>query len=590
MTVATPQAETRPPNELAGPLTGARAVARVIAEMDTPIVFGMPGGYTMHIYDALFDYRDVVETHLVRQESVGTVMAEAQGRLTNRPAVVMGQGAWILGNAGIGIMEAHLGSSPMVILMDATDGGSFAHLGPYQAGLGGYGAVDLPAAMRAITKHTFVAHDATQAFQMTQLAIKHSTAGEPGPVAVVFTGRSLFDVVDPASQPPTLFGRSRVISSNATINVQEVAAAADAVRNSRSPVIIAGNGIRLSGAEGELLAFASEHGIPVATTPAGKGTFPENHPLALGVIGAFGHDSANRGVGEADLIIAVGTKLGATDTANANRKLIDPERQTLIQIDIEPLNLGWTFPVDQRLQGDAAEALQHLRLSLQQWQSDGVTRVNALRGELEYFDRPFSSTDGEFSARDAARILSEELPEDAVVTCDAGENRLYVLRDFQSKSGGTVLQPNGGGGMGYAIPAALAAALQPDARLAVATCGDGGLAMSLHGVLSAVELGVKMLVVVFDNQILGWVNHGQRERPIASEFSAFDFPAITRAMGCDSYDAVDGASFRQALVDAQKSEGVSVIVAKTSRTDRYQDVMSGLHTADTYAVPAHNEY
>lgn len=144
--------------------------------------------------------------------------------------------------------------------------------------------------------------------------------------------------------------------------------------------------------------------------------------------------------------------------------------------------------------------------------------------------------------------------------------------------------------MGYAIPAALAAAMQPDARLAVATCGDGGLAMSLHGVLSAVELGVKMLVVVFDNQILGWVNHGQRERPIASEFSAFDFPEITRAMGCDAYAAADGASFRQALVDAQQSEGVSVIVAKTSRTDRYQDVMSGLHTTDTYAVPAHNAH
>ena len=172
--------------------SGAQGVAAVIAATTDPIVFGMPGGHTVEIFDALRD-QDGVEQVLVREESLGTVMAEAYGRLTARPAVVMAQGAWILGAGGIGVMEAHLGASPMVVLIDATEGGGYSHHGPYQSGNGGYGAYDLPAAMAAITKRTFVADDPVQAVQMTQLAFTHATTGEPGPVAVVFHSRALLE-------------------------------------------------------------------------------------------------------------------------------------------------------------------------------------------------------------------------------------------------------------------------------------------------------------------------------------------------------------------------------------------------------------
>jgi acetolactate synthase I/II/III large subunit len=569
----------------ARPLTGAQAVAQVVAGQERPIVLGIPGGYTMHIYDALFALRDRVDTRLVRQESVATVMAEAHGRLTGRPAFVIAQGAWVLGNAGIGIMEAHLGASPMVLLVDATDGGAYSHLGPYQAGYGGYGAYDLPAAMSAITKRTFVAGDPTQALQMTQLAIKHATSGEPGPVAVIFHGRSLFERLDPAVQPPTYLDRSYASPAAPVAADSEVDSAADLLRSSSRPVIVSGNGVRLAKAEDRLLAFSHAIGAPVATTPAGKGTFPETDELAAGVIGSFGHDTANAVVGKADLVVAVGTKLGATDTANAHPALINARRQKIMQVDVEPLNLSWTYPADVMVLGDAADTLARLRERSTGYVTDGAHRVATARAEHGYFGRPFSSEPGKLSARDVVRILSEELAEESVVTCDAGENRLFVLRDFQAKPGGTVLQPNGGGGMAYAIPSAIAAALDFPNRPAVAVCGDGGFSMSLHSLMSAVELGVNLTVVVLDNNILGWVYNGQRGRVIASEFANFDYAAMASAIGAfaRSVDTLDAA--REAIRGARGRSGVSVVVAKTTKDDRYQDVMSTLNPHDVYAVP-----
>jgi acetolactate synthase-1/2/3 large subunit len=566
-------------------MTGAQGVAQVIAAQDQAVVYGMPGGYTVQIYDALHFLGDQVKTVLVREEAFATVMAEAQGRLTGRPAFVLGQGAWVLGNAGIGIMEAHLGCSPMVVLVDATEGGAFAHLGPYQVGSGGYGAYDLAGALRAITKQTFVALDPTQAIQMTQLAIKHATTGEPGPVAVVFHGKSLFDRINPNVQPPTGPLNKTLTFASPEPASQTVQAAVALLRSAKAPAIVAGNGVRLSKAQHHLIALAESLGIAVATTPAGKGVFPEDHPLATGIIGAFGHEVANSIVGESDLIIAVGTKLGASDTASLHPKLIQPGTQKIIQIDTEALNVGWTLPVDVGIVADAKAGLASLEAVAKGILFDGQSRVAQARSHLGYFNRQPTSTPGHFSGRDAVTMLAQHLPDGSIVTCDAGENRLFVLRDFQCRGQTSVLQPNGGGGMGYAVPAAISAALNTDTAQAVAVCGDGGMSMTLHALMTAIENNAKLLVVVLDNSVLGWVYNGQRGRVIASELHPFDFAAIARAMGCHGATTDDPATFERELQTALDRDGVSVLVAKTTRNDRYQDVMSSLHTTDIYAVP-----
>lgn len=565
-------------------LTGAQAVARVISQQDQPVVLGIPGGYTGYIYDALYSLQDEVNTLLVRQESIATVMAEAQGRLTGRPAFVIAQGAWVLGNGSIGVMEAHLGSSPMVILIDATDGGDFSHHGPYQGGMGSYGSYDLPTAMKAITKQTFVALSPIQALQMTQLAIKHATTGEPGPVAVIFTAPSLTDSITPQSKPPAFPDRTYASVAAPVASDTAIEAAAALISGAASPVIIAGNGVRVAQAESVLEDFAQSLQIPVATTPAGKGVFAEDHVLATGVIGGFGHAAANKAVGEADMILALGTKLGASDSANANPSLIDPNRQKIAHIDVEPLNLAWTFPSDAPVQGDLADALPRLQARLGEYEGNGEARARAAKEGTDYYARPFNSSRGQVSGRDVVRTLSESLPPDSILTCDAGENRLFMLRDFQSKSGGTVLQPNGGGGMGYAVPAAMAAALNYKGRTAVAVCGDGGYAMSLHAIMSAIELGLNIIVIVLDNGVLGWVYNGQGDRRIACEFQDFDYASIAASMGCMASCVDDLSDFEDALSSARQHSGVSVIVAKTTTDDRYQDILARINRLDIYAT------
>lgn len=560
--------------------TGAEGVAAVIAEMDSPVVYGMPGGHMITVFDALRD-RPEVETVLVREESLATVMAEAHGRLTGRPAVAMGQGAWILGNAGIGIMEAHLGSSPVVLLVDATEGASFAHHGPYQDGMAAYGGYDLAAALQAITKRTFVALDPVQAVQLTQLAVKHATTGEPGPVAVVFHSRSLGRRFPKPDKAPRLRRSAGYWpASTPPPDSAAVSRAAELVHASSRPVLVSGNGVRLARAETELRTFAERFDVPMVTTAAGKGTVDETHPLAAGVVGGFGaHDAANAVLGDADLVIAVGTKLSPTDTANETPELIDPSRQRIVHIDVEPLNISWTVPADVPLVSDAAETLAALTKAVDHYEGQGRSRVaQAAAGA------PDKALGEEFGGRRVARLLGELLPPDAVVTCDAGENRLFILHDYRVRQGGTVLQPNGGGGMGYAVPAALAAARLFPERLAVAVCGDGGLAMSLHGLMTAVESGARMVVVVMDNQALGWVLHGQRDRPFMSSFASFDLAAIAAAMGCSAVRVDSAEEFSAAIRAAADAPGVSVVVAKTTLAEKYQDVASSLTRGDVEAI------
>jgi acetolactate synthase-1/2/3 large subunit len=503
-------------------------------------------------------------------------MAEAHGRLTAQAAVVMGQGAWVLGNAGIGIMEAHLGSSPMIILVDATEGGSYSHHGPYQSGYGDYGAYDIVNGFRAITKQVFVALDPVQAVQMTQLAVKHALAGQPGPVAVVFHSRALTEPVSDADSARLYLDRAYHTRSPLSPLASDVTEAAVLIRAAARPVLVAGNGIRLARAEAALRAFAELLDLPVATTAAGKGVFPETHPLALGVMGSFGHATANAAVGDADLILAVATKLGATDTANENPALIDAHRQKIIQIDAEPLNAGWTYPVDVQIISDAAAGLDALAAETGQPDADGRARVARLRDQLGWHpELRVSNADGELRPRRVAQILAEEVPPNSVMTCDAGENRLFMLHDFVVGEGGTLIQPNGGGGMGYAIPAAMAAALSGD-RPAYAVCGDGGFAMTMHGLMSAVENRLRMTVVVLNNRALGWVYHGAGNKPFASTFADFDLAGIAAAIGCAASTVTTEDELRKALSEAAGHPGTSVIVARTSLEDSYLDVMSSL--------------
>ena len=560
----------------------ADLVGRVLQEAGIEFVFGISGGHTGRIVSGLRKYQNSLRMVLVREESLAGVMAEVYGRLTRRPGVMIGQGPWVLGNGLIGTIEAFLSSSPMLLLTDFSDSTPFHLHAPYQQATGDYGSWDARRAFSGVTKQVMQAQTPVAAVQATQLAIKHALAGQPGPVAVLFAMDSLSGSVKPDSQPVLYPTRYYLPPPPPAADVARVAAAAQALLAAERPVVIAGNGVRIAQGYDELVALAEAAGLPVVTTAAGKGCFAETHSLALGVFGTFGTEAANACVSEADLVLAIGTKLGPSDTAWENRDLLDPTRQTFIQIDVEPRNASWTFPAEHVLVGDAAQVLRQLHEAVRPHEAGrrktGEARVAGWREQKGYFNSPgYFADDQRILPQRAIGELMRNLPDNAIVTCDAGENRIMMTHFYQTKQSGGFLQAAGSGPMGFAIPAALAAKLVHPDRPVVAVCGDGGFAMTMNGLMTAIEQDIPIINVVFNNQALGWVLHGGG--PFAAEFADFDHAAIARAMGCHGVRVTDPAALGPALREALNARLPTVIDVRTSLAQSFADITSPLAVA-----------
>ena len=554
-------------------------VARVLEEAGIEMVFGISGGHTGRIVSGLSKYQNSIRTVLVREESLGGVMAEIYGRLTRRPGVLLGQGPWVLGNGLLGTIEAFLSSSPMLLLTDFSDAPRFTLHAPYQQATGDWGSWDARRAFSGVTKHVMQAHDPIGAVQATQLAIKHALAGQPGPVAVLYAHDSLAGSVAPDSQPALYPTRHYLPPAPPPAEPARVAAAAKAILAAQKPVLIAGNGVRIAQAYDQLRRLVEAVGLPVATTAAGKGCFAETHPLGLGVFGTFGTEAGNACVAEADLVLVVGSKLSPSDTAWENRALLDPTRQTFVQIDIEPRNASWNYPAEHVLIGDAAVVLGQL---IETVGSSGTgrrqqaeRRVAAHRERHGYFnDRAYFADDVPILPQRVIGELQRGLPEDAIVTCDAGENRIMMTHFYQTKSAEGFLQAAGSGPMGFGIPAALGAKLVHPDRPVVAVVGDGGFAMTMNGLMTAVEQDIPIITVVFNNKALGWVLHGSG--PFAAEFNDWDHAAIARALGCRGVRVEDPAGLKPALQDALAAREPTVIDVRTSLKVTFADITSQL--------------
>jgi acetolactate synthase-1/2/3 large subunit len=519
------------------------AVVRVLEEAGIQFVFGMPGGDTGRIFDALYD-STAIQTILVRHEQVGSIMAEMYGRLTGKPGVVMGQGIFLACNALFGTLEAVKGASPMLLIGDFTDMAPFQHHAPYQSGTGEYGNHDLRNLLASATKYTAAVYEPKQAMQTIQLAIKHATTGTPGPVAVVFASRAFGGTVKTKRSPRVHATDRHLAHGVARPASADVARVAEALLASSSPVIVAGNGVHASRAWSELAALAELVGVPVATTATGKSAIADVHPLALGVFGNWGQVVANEVVSTADTVLVVGSRLAPTDTCFENPELLDADRQTFLQIDVEPLNVGRHFPVAAAIVADAREALAALvteltpRLTPAKRESARHRREHLaeLKTLHRYFAEPEQRLD-DVPLRPERVIteLARRLDEHAIVTMDAGANRLYMTHYFQCRGAGTVYQPSSIGGMGYALPAAMGAKLTHPERDCVAVCGDGGFAMTMNALFTAAQYRIPVVTVVLNNSVLGWVKDGQRRRGnrfIASELGRTDYAKIAQAMGC----------------------------------------------------------
>jgi len=558
---------------------------RLVAELEAlgvEYVFGYPGGRVIE----LFEHLPASDVELVRprDEREASVMAELHGRLHGKPGVLAGQGPWVGSLGAVGQMEGYLGSSPMVVVTEASERGEYSTLAPYQQARGDYGGIDLPTALSAYTKEHWVPRTPTETVRSLQLAFKHATAGRPGPTAVVLDGDAVTEEMPDESVPPVWDADDQVRNWEARPDRGDVEAAADALADAARPVVLAGNGVHAAGAYDELRTLAETAGAVVTTSYLGKSTFPETHPLAGGVVGSFGHEGANRVVSEADVLLVVGSRLNPMDTNWQSPEFVRPDEQTILHADVDTRNAGWVYPADVGLIGDARQSLAALAEALAD-AGDGWARERAATARESFRVPACDSEATPIKPQRAVKEIEAVVDDGTVVTADSGNNRFWLLHYLQTPAVRTYFGSGGVGAMGWAVPAAVCAAITTD-RDVVGVAGDGGFAMTMTAVETAVEHGVAPTFVVLNDTSLGMVRQMQDEGAIAGvEFHDTDFVKAAEAFGAvgTRVEAPDGlADALDAAGDAAVPHVVDVRIDRTEEMagtlqSSFYEAVGGLH-------------
>ena len=563
-------------------VTAKEMIANVMAEAGIEYVFGLPGGATLELFDGLFSKRDEIRSVLVRHEHGAAIMADAYARLTGRPAVIMGQGAFMGSNAAFGIMEAFASSSPMVVIADTSDTGMAQHPAN-QSVTGDYGSPDLLAIFRAMTKYTTLATTPKEAVVGVQMAIKHATSGRPGPAAVVFRSSAVTGDVDTERAPFIHPTRGYLTTSKSVAPQQDIDRAVEILAGARNPVLVAGNGVHMADAHSEVRELAELLGMPVATSYKGKSAIAETHPLAVGMVGVFGQELANAVVGEADVVLVVGAKLTPQDTVRERASVFDPTRQKILQIDVDPRNAGWTFPVELGLVGDARAVLQQIivagKEALVEVPPDSQARTAALqetkRQHSYYEDQTLHADTSPPTPQRLVRLMQETLDPSTLFALDAGNNRVWMCHFYQSQTQKTFFCPGGMAGMGWVLPAALALKLAAPQRPVIGVAGDGGFVMSVHALATAVQYELPVVYVVMNDSSLGMVRQHQKDRIIASEFGRVDNARIAAGFGAHGIRVDDPRDFPDALREALacgRPAVVDVVIDREPAIDDYRVV------------------
>jgi acetolactate synthase-1/2/3 large subunit len=542
-------------------------VAETVAALDTEYVFGYPGGRVIELFEALAETD--VEVVRPRDEREASVMAEAYGRATGEPAVLAGQGPWIGSLGAIGQMEARLGSSPMVVITEASERGDYSTLAPYQQSRGDYGGLALPKILDGITKEWWFPRTPTETVRSVQLAFKHAVAGRPGPCAVVLDGGAVSEEFPEESTPPVWDDVEQTRVSRARPARGDVAAAASALTGADRPVVVAGNGVHAADAYDELVEVAEAYDAAVATSYLGKSTIPETHERATGVIGSFGHEGANRVVSEADTLLVVGCRLNPMDTNWQAASFIRPDEQTILHLDADARNAGWVYPADVQLVGDAQLGLRALANADDGTSGWALERAAEAR---EDFSVPACDSDAvPIKPQRAVAGIEAAVDDDTVVTADSGTNRFWLLNYLQTEAVGTYYGSGGVGGMGWAPPAAVSVALQ--GHDAVCVAGDGGFAMTMTAVETAVDEGVAPAFVVLNDTSLGMVRQMDDAIP-GTEFHDTDFVAVAEALGARGERVVEPDELESTVEAAVNADEPTVVDVRVDRDEVMADQLS----------------
>ena len=478
-------------------MTGARFLVETMQAYGVTHAFYMP----MVVTRALVEMEQVgIARIMTHSEKAAAYMADGYGRAARRPAVCMSQNVGAA-NLAAGLQDPFLGGSPVVAL---TGRGA-----PSQQNRNYYQEVDHVQPFNAVTKFNAMVDNPDEFPRLLRQAFREATAGSPGPTHLDLQGSSgalIMDVeadLDVVVEAPF----TRVPPFRSEPETEMIMDAARALTEARRPVIVAGGGVRSSGAQQEVVDLAEMLSIPVATSLNAKGTIPDDHPLSVGVCGTYSRWCANRVVSEADLVFFIGSHTGSQVTTEWQ---IPKPGTPVLQLDIDPAELGRSYPIQVGLQGDARASLRKLIEHLEPIGSRGewVGRAQELVREWRDEVAPLANSDASpIRPERLCKEISEFLPDDGVLLSDTGHSGIWTgtMIDLH-KPTQTFLRC--AGSLGWAFPAALGAKCAVPDRTVVCFTGDGGFWYHLSEMETAVRYGINTVTVINNNHSLNQEKRG----------------------------------------------------------------------------------
>ena len=523
-----------------GGRTVGRLIADALATAGVRWAFTVPGESFLELLDAL--PAAGVRVIATRHEGGASFMAEAVGQLTGQPAAVLGTRTVGAANMSIGIHTARANSTPLVALLGQVQR---SHLGREA-----FQESDLVATFGGLAKWAAQIDDPAAAAVQLGEGLSVMLSGRPGPVLLSLPEDVLGEPV-PARSRVSIVPAAPAPPSDAA--VEEVLALLAAAKR---PVILAGGGVAAAGARDELVALSERLVVPVMAVWRRPTAFPNDHPHYLGMTGYGAPASVRARLDEADALLVIGSRLNEIATFDYR---IPRPRQRWAHVDLEPRTTSVaglrraTIPV-------AADAGEFLRAALAHARSQRPPRARLAAITADRAAYLASSALPEdvawrgpgVSPAHVINVLQRVVPANTVLTSDAGNFGLWLARGFHFGREHGFLGPTSGA-MGYGLPAAIAASLCAPDRPVIALCGDGGFAMTMSELETAVRSGARPVVLVFDNRRYGTISMHQANEgkaPTATDLGPFDFAAVARAAGAQGGRVTRDAEFEPALRDA----------------------------------------
>jgi acetolactate synthase-1/2/3 large subunit len=540
-------------------------VVRTLIESGVTRGFTLPGLGVTWSLPAFHDHKSDFDVVLCRNEWIASIMAQAAGRLEGKPSVLMGQGPWITTMGSLGILEAHFAGTPMVVLTETSDYDGYGQMGVYQTMTGDYGGANGLASLKPITKYATYATTPEEAVFGTQMAVKHASLPRMGPAAVMMKTPIIRAEMKETPKPRLYPSEGYYAYTPARPDSAAVAKLAELIDKAERPVIVAGNGVNAAQAGVQLQALAEKAGIMVTTSYNGKGVIAETSEICAGMLGTWGHAAANRVVAQSDLVVMLGASMGPDYTRFRDPDLIRPGDQTLVQIDVDPRNAGWVYPVDVAVTGDVGDVLVMLD-DIGLSEENAVARTAqgmAIKKKHKYFDLPdLPSAQGTVHHTDVVRGLQDFLGPDDLVALDAGAQRIWATFGLRMPYPGQLMVPGGTGVMGWSPPAATAAKIVRPERRVTSLVGDGGMMMTVQTLPTAVQQELDVVYMVSNNSGLGMVRDNLGDKRIAVDFNEIDFAKVSEGMGAKGLTVYHPGDIRDALEEAHKMGGPVVVDVK----------------------------